>query len=1522
MYQCINTQATMAHLPDRKAVKSQLTTISCPRVQSSFLAGNKIELLCPIFFAPPPNALILPVDSSKVVMKVKAEGHQPKTFLTPIAWPGGRLGTTPELCTVVAPGKAVLISGAPRPSVGPGSQKPLPGFSSVPEARIQGCSVGEISLSRSSKGVYDNFRRWQQYKQLARKHFPCSTDTPAFSCFLIPVLRSLARHRPEMSLEEGIPRAMREWNRTSNYDRMVFYEMAEKFMEFEEEEESVLIHRAQQLTLAEVNAESTKSHKAQAKTASLSKKSTVRAPQPRKRKGNKVQPFAECREIPPEAVTEYMEIMEGLQKAREGSEEEKEERGRSMETPDPHLLQYIESLCDQPEFISKVEAIIHPAFLEAILSPEISYDPLSLSQELELEDKLSLAELVEKRLHKKAQQEGTESEGNTDLKAPVSRAVQYGPIAPRHLRNGNRERPFHVKCSVDMNSTCSNNTLSKEAPGEVRHPGKAGSKGGSFVEKEAQPGMIGSIKGICSEKKLALTQEGGVNRHMTITTEPGQQLNKPWNGMESLQARTTTSVTLYHGGQQCNDVGLGGSVVESVLEILDAKQGDRSKGVDSTKSAKFGPSYPAKRMGGASALGQVKLERSEAIQLTWESARKVGTSSTAERTQSAPFSSASFSQCGTQSVSRAASTFRVHNMPDSSQNDLTIKTPGRSGHQVFLPTHYKSVRSPDSKIDLTCVDVTPGCFDKSGGYQQLVIRNVPQQMSFTTNSTSILPLQSPIPDHAKLDLKQHRNSCNDPQNQERRCPSSISHKGAGICSLAEVQPMNRLKENSYFHTYGFADSRASEPAISSVMAKNHHGSFYAGSPSVLSYPKGEFGSMAETVSQFRNTLQADKPCHGQTYFNPQQGRETAESRAKTLGGKNVGVQAKPCGSVTPNVRGIHENIVRGPLHLPNAALQAPAQINKGPEQSPHGVEAINGIVCPSERTVTERDSRERGQIPQPQIELQRSISIPGEGLFLSSNFEEGLSLKSLQSVFPKTSISTQAEEGYSKQSSTVESSEKMTGKEHVHLDKEEKVPESPCETNAAFPSQSNTQCTIQGICKTNMVSFPASTMQQGRRKQEDRFLSSTENKRTDKPPVHIRRDVEVPLLQQKDSAQLLPPLVIRTQAWEHRSNQGDQHSTASDEQQFQDSDYLRPLVPDQSRKKQTLEDTFLSLGVKSMEQNQERGNSTCLDQHASLRGLLSPNVKNTSPVDEAQVKGCKKDQSLPEGSVSKQREDAFITSHVIQSPQHKIMLGQSPGQEQLRWNTETTGGVNSTSLLKSLDTEDLTQISCMLEKKLNLSLDSTSPPASPSIMSCVCPVTSPAKCFQQESGGNLLNVSSLVMHQKTQQLTNLVPSLIRRDDSLGSKLPLQSTKIETSEDIIFKEKGSPEGDSTCSESQLLLTTSQLMYLDSVMSTPEDPGNSSLNLDPEKQDFWKKQSPLDVGSNIWQRSQTMAPSTKGVKRSSSANKEKTEQGVLTPPGSFESKEPSEISKGPEKQTKHRKRRQGPSMLRRSKRFKTC
>lgn len=42
------------------------------------------------------------------------------------------------------------------------------------------------------------------------------------------MLRTLAQRKPSMPLDDGMRIAMREWQHKSNFDRMIYYEMAEK----------------------------------------------------------------------------------------------------------------------------------------------------------------------------------------------------------------------------------------------------------------------------------------------------------------------------------------------------------------------------------------------------------------------------------------------------------------------------------------------------------------------------------------------------------------------------------------------------------------------------------------------------------------------------------------------------------------------------------------------------------------------------------------------------------------------------------------------------------------------------------------------------------------------------------------------------------------------------------------------------------------------------------------------------------------------------------------------------------------------------------------------------------------------------------------------------------------------------------------------------------------------------------------------------------------------------------------------
>ncbi|KAM9206551.1 NUT family member 2G-like [Dugong dugon] len=272
--------------------------------------------------------------------------------------------------------------------------------------------------SCNPKSVYENYQHWQSFKSLARRHHPHSPDTEALSCFLIPVLRSLARLKPTMTLEAGLWRSVQEWDRKSNFDRMIFYEMAGKFMEFEAEEE-LQIQKLQQrnvsVCLPPLPPRNLDPHRPSSTVVGQHSVFTPKNGGPKAQPLNQHQHRLQCpwetkrlNEIPPKAVEEYVEIMEGLFGAShsatvepDGTYQEEENEQQQEDNgiyPDPGLLSYIDKLCSQEAFITKVEAVIHPRFLEMLLSPESQVDPMSLTQELEKEEGLTLTQLVEKRL--------------------------------------------------------------------------------------------------------------------------------------------------------------------------------------------------------------------------------------------------------------------------------------------------------------------------------------------------------------------------------------------------------------------------------------------------------------------------------------------------------------------------------------------------------------------------------------------------------------------------------------------------------------------------------------------------------------------------------------------------------------------------------------------------------------------------------------------------------------------------------------------------------------------------------------------------------------------------------------------------------------------------------------------------------------------------------------------------------------------------------------------------------------------
>ncbi|XP_049752389.1 NUT family member 2G-like [Elephas maximus indicus] len=412
------------------------------------------------------------VRPGKVIVQVRTEGRSAElpgiqTFVmaqTPLHWsaPGAASGALEHApppfgeASAVIPATSVVGTQAYRGVWSPtlSLQAPPPAaqlasiFPQVKACSGQHASSGEESLAATQsslslddascnpQSVYQNYRRWQCFKTLVGRHHPQSPDTEALSCFLIPVLRSLARLKPTMTLEEGLWQSVQEWQRKSNFDRMIFYERAEKFMEFEAEEE-LEIQMSQQrnasVCLLPPAPRNLDPHGPSSSTVAgqrpvfIPKKGGSMAQPPKQHQHRPHHPGEPKRshEIPPEAVKEYVEIMEDLLgtahsatvepdgKCEEEANEEQEEENELY--PDPGLLSYIDKLCAQEAFITKVEAVIRPQFLEMLLSPDSQVDPMSLRQELEEEEGLTLTQLVEKRL--------LELKGKVGVEAPPTYGV-------------------------------------------------------------------------------------------------------------------------------------------------------------------------------------------------------------------------------------------------------------------------------------------------------------------------------------------------------------------------------------------------------------------------------------------------------------------------------------------------------------------------------------------------------------------------------------------------------------------------------------------------------------------------------------------------------------------------------------------------------------------------------------------------------------------------------------------------------------------------------------------------------------------------------------------------------------------------------------------------------------------------------------------------------------------------------------------------------------------------------------------
>lgn len=193
-----------------------------PPVPSTFPPGN--SLILSAF----PSPMLVTEDggpghsgaaAGKVIVKVKTEGgpaeasqtHNLILTQTALSWiasgapcgglegPPPQFVTTSNMKTLLAT-KAVGVSqegllGLPAQTPPSASQLALPVSPEKAWPGPHGATGGGLpaaqskpslgDLSYTSKGVYENFRRWQCYKALARMHLSQSPDAEALSCFLM-----------------------------------------------------------------------------------------------------------------------------------------------------------------------------------------------------------------------------------------------------------------------------------------------------------------------------------------------------------------------------------------------------------------------------------------------------------------------------------------------------------------------------------------------------------------------------------------------------------------------------------------------------------------------------------------------------------------------------------------------------------------------------------------------------------------------------------------------------------------------------------------------------------------------------------------------------------------------------------------------------------------------------------------------------------------------------------------------------------------------------------------------------------------------------------------------------------------------------------------------------------------------------------------------------------------------------------------------------------------------------------------
>uniref|UniRef100_A0A4X1SQG2 Nuclear Testis protein N-terminal domain-containing protein n=1 Tax=Sus scrofa TaxID=9823 RepID=A0A4X1SQG2_PIG len=382
----------------RSALPHQSQAFGCPQAP---LNGNASRALMGSALCPAPLCIAGPAGDSGVAAPAIAAAQ------------AGKGGLAPGLPPQAAPPAAQMAFILP-----PGSSGPWPHGTSGAGSLHASQHTGPQEDASHHKSVYQNFRRWQRFKSLARSHLP---QIPLRPSLAHPVLRTLARLKPTMTLEEGMRQAMQEWQHMSTVERMAFYEMAAKSGHMSRGPHCPpcvpkpgprdltwsLLGHALQLQAGQAGEPRSWPVPEQLPADTCAPRNhgpRVQHTTPRPRRAWQLLENKAPKEIPPEARREHGDIPQALvgpgPSATGESDMECREDGYELPQdedgcfPDPDLLSYVDKLCSQEDFDTKVEAVIHPRFLAELLSPEPELDLSGLAEELEQEEGLSPEEVA------------------------------------------------------------------------------------------------------------------------------------------------------------------------------------------------------------------------------------------------------------------------------------------------------------------------------------------------------------------------------------------------------------------------------------------------------------------------------------------------------------------------------------------------------------------------------------------------------------------------------------------------------------------------------------------------------------------------------------------------------------------------------------------------------------------------------------------------------------------------------------------------------------------------------------------------------------------------------------------------------------------------------------------------------------------------------------------------------------------------------------------------------------------------